>query len=106
MLILPWPLKELHPNARVHRMQKAKAAKQYRAACYALAKQSKPLKGHLMILFYPPNRQPRDLDNCLAAIKSGLDGIADAWQVNDREFRPLTIDFAKEIGGMVEIRQF
>jgi crossover junction endodeoxyribonuclease RusA len=103
MLTLPWYPKELAPNARVHRMVKAKAAKQYRLACYAIAKNHPAMQGHLMILFYPPNRQARDLDNCLAAIKSGLDGVADAWMVNDRLFRPLTIDFANEIAGMVKI---
>lgn len=103
MLTLPWYPKELAPNARVHRMVKAKAAKQYRLACYAIAKQYPAMQGHLMILFYPPNRQARDLDNCLAAIKSGLDGVADAWDINDKLFRPLTIDFADEIGGMIQI---
>jgi crossover junction endodeoxyribonuclease RusA len=103
MLTLPWPHKSLQPNARVHRMQKAKYAKEYRSTCYWLAKQAKPIKGHLLILFSPPTRQARDLDNCLAALKAGLDGIADAWGINDREFRPLTIDFSGQTGGFIEI---
>jgi crossover junction endodeoxyribonuclease RusA len=56
---------------------------------------------HLKITFVPPTRQARDLDNCLAAIKSGIDGMADALKVNDRDFRPLTVDIAPDIGGMV-----
>jgi len=105
MLVLPWPPKELSPNARVHRLVKAKAAKAYRHACRALTKEAKlvPAGMHLKITFVPPTRQPRDLDNCLASIKSGLDGVADALGLNDRAFRPITIDMAENVGGMVVI---
>lgn len=103
MLVLPWPPKELSPNARVHRLAKARVARTYREACWALTKQSKLKPGgmHLKITFVPPTKQPRDLDNCLAAIKSGLDGVADALGVNDKAFRPITIDLADSVGGMV-----
>lgn len=103
MLVLPWPPKELSPNARIHRLAKARAAKTYREACWALTKQAKlvPAGMHLKVTFVPPTRQPRDLDNCLAAIKSGIDGMADALGVNDRDFRPITIDISPDIGGMV-----
>ena len=47
----------------------------------------------LSIIFYPPDGRHRDLDNCLSSCKSFLDGIADAWHVNDKQFRPITIDF-------------
>jgi crossover junction endodeoxyribonuclease RusA len=107
MLVLPWPPKELSPNARVHRLAKAKATKAYRLACWAIAKESKikPPEGlvALRLTFFAPNRQPRDLDNCLAAVKAGLDGVADAWGINDRAFRPITIDLAQEIGGMIKV---
>ena len=105
MLVLPWPPKELSPNARVHRLAKAKAAKAYRHACWALTKEAQlvPIGMHLKITFVPPNRQPRDLDNCLASIKSGLDGVADALGLNDRAFRPITLDMAENVGGMVVI---
>jgi crossover junction endodeoxyribonuclease RusA len=46
-----------------------------------------PKKTDLNIIFHPPDRRHRDLDNMLASIKSGLDGVADAWGVNDREFK-------------------
>ena len=103
MLVLPWPPKELSPNARVHRLAKARVARTYREACWALTKQSKlvPPGMHLKITFVPPTRQPRDLDNCLASIKSGLDGVADALGLNDKAFRPITIDLADSVGGMV-----
>jgi crossover junction endodeoxyribonuclease RusA len=107
MLVLPWPPKELSPNARVHRLAKARAAKAYRHACWVLTKEAGVSLGdlpmHLKITFVPPTRQARDLDNCLAAIKSGIDGMADALKVNDRDFRPLTVDIAPDIGGMVVV---
>jgi crossover junction endodeoxyribonuclease RusA len=105
MLTLPWPPKELSPNARVHRLAKARVAKEYRMVCWALAKEARltapegPV--HLKLTFFPPTRQPRDLDNCLASIKSGLDGVADAMGINDRDFRPITIDLSSAVGGLV-----
>lgn len=107
MITLPWPPKELSPNARVHRMVKARQAKLYKEACWALAreKNSRPPPGrvHLKITFYPPTRQRRDLDNLLASIKAGIDGVAMAWQIDDELFRPITIDIAEHVGGMVKI---
>jgi len=106
MITLPWPPKELNPNARVHWSKLAKYKKLYRTECWAAAKQSaRPNtegKIHLSIVFYPPNRQKRDLDNMLASLKAGLDGIADAWGVDDNRF-VLTIDVSDEIGGMIKI---
>jgi crossover junction endodeoxyribonuclease RusA len=89
-ITLPWPPKELSPNARTHWAKKSKAAKAYRAACYLLTKQAGVIapEGQLLfdIEFCPPDRRLRDDDNCLAAMKSGRDGIADALGVDDRRF--------------------
>ena len=109
---LPWPPKELSPNARVHHKAKARVAKTYREAAWALTKAAK-LTGQgagsvaLEITFYWPDRRKRDLDNCLASIKSGLDGIADALGINDRQWQDIRIRVSPDIGGMVkvEIRQ-
>jgi len=106
MLFLPWPPRELSPNARVHRLAKAKIAKRYRAECYLLAKATGiklSQKSHITVIFFPPDLRRRDLDNCLASIKSGLDGVADAWGINDRDFRPITIDFG-EVGEKVLVK--
>lgn len=72
-----------------------------------LARQAPPMLPEegpieLDIEFVPPNRRAHDLDNCLASLKSGLDGVADAWKVNDKRFK-LTIHKADRIGGMVKI---
>lgn len=88
---LPWPPKELSPNARIHRMAKARAAKIYREQAYGLTKAAGlclPDSEHVSLRFefHAPDHRPRDLDNMLASIKAGIDGIADAMEVNDARF--------------------
>jgi len=105
---LPWPPKDLSPNARRHYMAHARAKKKYREACriLALAAGVKALAGaerlHVELTFYPPDRRPRDQDNMLAAMKSGLDGLADALGLDDRKFKT-TFQVADQIGGMVKV---
>lgn len=92
MISLPWPPKELNPNARAHFRTKAAAVKAYReqahwltiAAPVPLIRETDELL--LSIVFYPPDKRRRDLDNMLSSIKAGLDGIADALLVNDQRF--------------------
>ena len=57
----------------------------------------------LSIVFVAPDGRHRDLDNCLAAAKAQIDGIADAMGVNDRRFRPILIDYIKgdKTGAMI-----
>lgn len=87
---LPWPPKELSPNARVHHMVRYRKAKAYRAACYLLTIQARikaPAgRAVLALEFVPPDRRARDDDNLVAAFKSGRDGIAEALGVDDRQF--------------------
>ena len=87
-VVLPWPSQALSPNARVHRMAKATAARKYRAACDWHAKaaglgrlQADAL--HMTLTFCPPDHRRRDLDNMLAAFKPGLDGLSDVLGVDD-----------------------
>lgn len=85
---LDWPPSVLSPNARTHWSKRASAAKKYRAeaclmanamGCRALGCDSLTVE----ITFCPPDKRRRDVDNMLASIKSGLDGIADATGVDD-----------------------
>lgn len=104
---LAWPHRDSHPNSRVHWSKRAKANKAMRSAAYYLAKASGiyvPGEGEipLLITFYPPDRRRRDLDGCLSAMKSQLDGIADALKVNDSRFVP-TIRMSDKTGGYVEV---
>lgn len=91
MIELPWPPKELSPNARVHFHAKASATRVYRDAAYWLAVPARrlfDLEGEIMVRceFFPPDKRRRDLDGMFSSIKAGLDGIADSLQVNDHRF--------------------
>lgn len=104
---LPWPPKELSPNARVHWSALARAKKAYRAACAMQAQHQgvrrlAAAKLHVSLTFYPPSRRAFDLDNALARMKSGLDGLADVLGVDDKHWS-LGIERAEQIGGMVKV---
>jgi len=106
-IILPWPPSILNPNSRSHWRPKDDARKKYRRDCYMLAKSIRASfpeeKIHLAINFCPPTTRSRDLDNMLSSIKAGLDGIAEAWGVNDKRFRPI-LDWGPQVKhGAVEI---
>lgn len=106
-VILPWPPKELSPNARLHWRVLALAKKAYRAACAQEAKAQGigPMQAnglHVSLVFVPPNRRAFDLDGLLSRMKSGLDGLADVVEIDDSKWR-LSLDKASEIGGFVRV---
>jgi hypothetical protein len=78
-LVLPWPSKDLSPNARKHWAAKAKAAKaaRYMAGVVTMAAgwQAWPIPDgrlHLWVDFYPPrNRIGMELQTRLALTTSG-----------------------------------
>jgi len=105
---LPWPPKELSPNSTLHWAKKAKFKKMYREACWVLTLEAKLKvvglgKIPIEVTFYPPDKRHRDADNMVASIKAGLDGLADALKVNDKNFLP-TFVFKEEVKGMVIVR--
>jgi crossover junction endodeoxyribonuclease RusA len=91
-IILPWPPKALHPNARVHWAVRSKAVKSYREMCYWAVKALGVVpvlpegKLHFWLDFFPPDNRRRDDDGMLSAFKSGRDGIADALRIDDNRF--------------------
>lgn len=107
-LILPWPPSELSPNARNHWAKLAKAKREYRAACSwaALQQGARAIQGakalHVTLTFHAPTRRAYDLDNALARMKSGLDGLADVLYVDDSKWS-LTIKKAAIVGGFVRV---
>lgn len=107
LLTLPFPPSILSPNRRDHWAVKAPIKKQYREQCGWIAKQhphSFPDGDiSLQITFYPPNNRMDD-DNIVGCFKSGRDGLADGWGVNDKRFSP-TYVFAEpdKINPRVEI---
>lgn len=107
-IVLPWPPSALSPNSRKHWSIKAKAAAKHKADCQyaAMAAGARQLHWPSMsvaITFCPPGNQRRDLDNMLAAMKSGLDGLAAATAVDDSKWS-ITLargDWVK--GGAVDV---
>lgn len=97
-IALPWPPKELSPNGRKHWRGLAKFKAAYRDTCrIETLLQCRPdylqlpERIHLSMDFVPPDRRRRDRDNLVAAMKSGLDGVADALGINDERFAVLTV---------------
>ena len=102
---LPWPPTGLSPNSRNHWAKTAKLKKQYREACFwqAMEQGARPVQAeklHLTLTFVPPTRRAYDLDNALARMKSGLDGLADVLKVDDKHWS-LTIQKGEGVGGFV-----
>ena len=90
---IPWPPKELSPNARKDRREISSIRARYRHDCGWLVTAAKMNFAHMAdcglhmrITFHPPDNRKRDLDNMLASIKSGLDGVSDAMGVDDSKW--------------------
>lgn len=96
---LDFPAAELFPNRSKGRhwgsLHKHKSAA--REAAYWQTLASKPMPSPsdaellLTITFEMPDKRHRDTDNCLAAAKSALDGVASAMSVDDKRFNPIKI---------------
>lgn len=103
---LPWPPKELSPNARVYWREKNQAVGQYKTACWAILTQHRiKLKGKtkFKITFCEPDRRARDTDNLIGSFKAGQDALSLVTIVNDRLFE-ITYARGEPIkGGAVEI---
>lgn len=99
-IILPWPDMMLFPNRRRGSFRKfqpfIEAARDagYYAAKEALGRNSMSLSGRtpVKLTFAMPDKRNRDSDGLHGAIKHHLDGIAKALGVDDKVFRPVTID--------------
>lgn len=90
ILEIPFPPRTLHPNARVHWAVLAKAKKKHRSDCYLLAKQKRVVfhtqQIPILIRWHPKTAHSFDADNAIASLKGALDGIAEAWGVDDSRF--------------------
>lgn len=97
---LPFPAAELFPNRKNGKHWSATAAAKVKARDdgYYVAKQARGAFSDdggaipLSLVFLPPDGRRRDLDNMLAAMKASLDGVASALGIDDRRFRPITLD--------------
>lgn len=105
---LSWLDRKTSPNSRGHYMTIHGARKKRKcdawALCCGLPKPKTDENIPITIIFNPPTAQRFDLDNALASLKGDIDGIAARLGVDDRQFRPITLDVGS-IGkpGSVEI---
>ena len=106
-LVMPWPSTDLSPNARVHWAVLARAKKKYREECgwQARSQGARRMSAERLdvtFTFYPPTKRRIDLDNCIARMKAGIDGIADVVGVDDSKWR-MSFEIAPHVGGMVKV---
>jgi len=89
--VLAWPLRACQPNASVHPHTRSAARRQQRseAAAAVLLTPDLPSGDTLQaeLLFVPPDRRRRDLDNLVASMKGAIDGVFDEQGRDDRSLR-------------------
>lgn len=108
-ITLPWPPAALSPNARhAHWAQLSTAKRRFRTACLLTARQqgAAQLAGPeaaISLTFVPPDRRARDLDNCIAAMKAGLDGLADVLGIDDSRWSLTAVLDREQTGGFVRV---
>ena len=111
-LTLPFPPEELQPNTRVDRRVKARAVRAYKHACWLMVRSamvrlglSGPLRTPVRaeVVFVVRNRR-RDVDNCLAAFKSGLDAIVAAGLLTGDNSKQLVVVPSIVSGTKQEVR--
>lgn len=111
VVVLPWPAKELSPNARVHwatRARFTKAARETAWLCAIEARAPRLDEGTPLILtttFLPPDRRAYDEDNLKARMKASYDGLSDALRVDDRHFKHNPVHIGNPVkGGEVRVK--
>lgn len=104
MVDFPWPDRALSPNAREHWSFVSKRKRAQKEDWHVLARAGKmPVGKRLSITFCPPDKRPRDLDNMLASIKAGLDGLAAYMMIDDRLFELSITRGEPTKGGLVRV---
>jgi crossover junction endodeoxyribonuclease RusA len=90
---LPWPAKELSPNARGHWAKMARFKKGARELAFWKTKEAGAQflfqpndTPKVTVTFCPPDKRLRDLDNAIASFKSAQDGVAEAIYVDDSKW--------------------
>ena len=94
-ITLPYPPKELSPNARVHWRTLATAKRAAKEAAFLLTNMEIAWGARNVMLgetpnvrytFHAPDQRRRDLDNAIASTKAYTDGIAAALHIDDSRF--------------------
>lgn len=102
----PWPDPALSPNARKHFQEKARHLKAARTEAFYLALERRQEWLYVMppgieletrLVFSPPDRKKRDIDNLLSSMKGFLDGIFDALDANDSQVRRTILEWGEVV---------
>ena len=107
-LMLPWPDSILNPNRKDHWAKKHRPKVAAREAGYYIAldrgvKLDAGKKYVVELVFCPPDKRKRDLDNLVSSMKSALDGMCRGLGIDDEMIRPLP-DWGPVVkGGKVEV---
>ena len=107
-ITLPWPDRDLSPNARVHYKRRAEAVKDARDLAYLETRLAREVSVipplHAAWFFYPPDNRKRDLDNMLSMCKAYQDGIFQALGLDDSAVRTVSLRKCKPVkNGMVKV---
>jgi crossover junction endodeoxyribonuclease RusA len=98
-VFLPWPDRKLSPNARIDRRARAGVVAEHRDGAYLVASSltgPKPQgRVEVCIMFHPPDRRRRDLDNCYSMCKAYQDGIFRALGMDDSCIEMVELRFGK-----------
>ena len=95
----PWPPKELNPNIKLHWRKEAKIKRLYKRDCYYLTERAnlsheqRKADLHLDLIFYPPDRIVRDLDNLEASCKALIDGMCAKLFFDDKNIKTKSSKF-------------
>ena len=113
---LPWPPRELSPNAHVHWTRSAEAKQTAKAQGCCLTMEL--FQGQLIRMsggwaesyeasytFHPPDKRKRDIDNFLASMKHYQDGVCAALGIDDTRIKRTVIEWGAVVkGGKVVLR--
>ena len=111
---LPWPPRELSPNAHVHWTRSAEAKQTAKAqGCYLVMQARSPYIDltqqpphyEASYTFHPPDKRKRDIDNFLASMKHYQDGVCAALGIDDSRIKRTVIKWGAVVkGGKVVLR--
>ena len=89
IITMPWPHPILNPNDKSHWTKKRRQKSAQVVNWYFACKDEKLPRGSykFSIELCPPDNRKRDVDNCIASLKSGLDGLSQASGVDDSKFK-------------------
>ena len=95
ILRFDWPSRDLSPNRHIRWQAKNNPRAQAKRDAYIIAKAcgKKAPDGdlHAYLMFCPPDKRKRDLDNLLASMKPSIDGACEALSIDDSRIKEISV---------------